>query len=186
MFECRRFLTNESIIYLSIYLPVYGSTALCRTLDAFSVSWSFYTVGRTLWTVDQPVTRPLPAHRTAQTQNKCTQASTPQVGFEPTIPVFKRAKTVHALDREASVIGNKGNCVVYVTEPLSPAVTPVLIYILPTECLCVFRMVLTINSDRFPKQHKEVDLCSREVIGFLWGTYWIFIRYLEEIQSTKG
>jgi hypothetical protein len=25
--------------------------------------------------------------------------------------------------------------------------------ILPTECICVFRMVLTINSDCFPKQH---------------------------------
>jgi hypothetical protein len=29
----------------------------------------------------------------------------PQVGFEPTIPVFARAKTVHALDRAAAVIG---------------------------------------------------------------------------------
>jgi hypothetical protein len=29
----------------------------------------------------------------------------PRVGFEPTIPVFKRAKTVHALDRAATVIG---------------------------------------------------------------------------------
>jgi hypothetical protein len=29
----------------------------------------------------------------------------PQVGFESTIPVFKRAKTVHALDRAATVIG---------------------------------------------------------------------------------
>jgi hypothetical protein len=29
----------------------------------------------------------------------------PQVGFEPTIPVFQRAKTVHALDRAATVIG---------------------------------------------------------------------------------
>jgi hypothetical protein len=28
----------------------------------------------------------------------------PQVGFEPTIPVFERAKTVHALDCEATVI----------------------------------------------------------------------------------
>jgi hypothetical protein len=28
------------------------------------------------------------------------------VGFEPTIPIFKRAKTLHALDREATVIGN--------------------------------------------------------------------------------
>jgi hypothetical protein len=29
----------------------------------------------------------------------------PRVGFEPTIPVLKRAKTVHALDREATVNG---------------------------------------------------------------------------------
>jgi hypothetical protein len=29
----------------------------------------------------------------------------PRVGFEPTIPVFDRAKTVHALYREATVIG---------------------------------------------------------------------------------
>jgi hypothetical protein len=24
---------------------------------------------------------------------------------------------------------------------------------LPTECICVFHMILTINSDCFPKQH---------------------------------
>jgi hypothetical protein len=29
----------------------------------------------------------------------------PPFGFEPTIPVFKWAKTVHALDRAATVIG---------------------------------------------------------------------------------
>jgi hypothetical protein len=29
----------------------------------------------------------------------------PRVGFEPTIPVFERAKTVHALDRSATVVG---------------------------------------------------------------------------------
>jgi hypothetical protein len=29
----------------------------------------------------------------------------PQVGFEPTIPVFELAKTVHASDRAANVIG---------------------------------------------------------------------------------
>jgi hypothetical protein len=32
----------------------------------------FYTVGRTPWASDQPVARPLPTHRTAQTQNKHT------------------------------------------------------------------------------------------------------------------
>jgi hypothetical protein len=32
-----------------------------------------YTVGRTPWTGDRPVARPLPTHRTTQTQNKRTQ-----------------------------------------------------------------------------------------------------------------
>jgi hypothetical protein len=31
----------------------------------------------------------------------------PRVGFEPTTPVFQRAKTVHALDRAATVIGKQ-------------------------------------------------------------------------------
>jgi hypothetical protein len=30
-----------------------------------------------------------------------------RVGFEHTIPVFERAKTVHVLDRAATVIGRK-------------------------------------------------------------------------------
>jgi hypothetical protein len=46
-----------------------------------------------------PVARPLPAHTTSR-----TETSMPQVGFEPTIPVFERAKTVHALDRAATGI----------------------------------------------------------------------------------
>jgi hypothetical protein len=29
----------------------------------------------------------------------------PRLGFEPATPVFERAKTVHALDRAATVIG---------------------------------------------------------------------------------
>jgi hypothetical protein len=40
-----------------------------------------------------------------QTQNKHRQTSMPRVGFEPTIPAFERAKTVHALDHTATVIG---------------------------------------------------------------------------------
>jgi hypothetical protein len=35
-------------------------------------------------------------------ENKRTQTSMPQVGFEPTAAVFERAKTVHALDRAAT------------------------------------------------------------------------------------
>jgi hypothetical protein len=60
---------------------------------------------RTHWTGDQPVVRPLPTHITTQTENKRTQTSMSRVGFEPTIPVFERTKTVHALDRAAAVIG---------------------------------------------------------------------------------
>jgi hypothetical protein len=63
-----------------------------------------YTVGRTPWTGDYPVARPLPTHRTTQTQNKRTHAM-PRVGFEPTIPAFEQAKTIHALDRAATAIG---------------------------------------------------------------------------------
>jgi hypothetical protein len=29
----------------------------------------------------------------------------PKMGFEPTVPVFERVKTVHASDRAATVIG---------------------------------------------------------------------------------
>jgi hypothetical protein len=39
-----------------------------------------YTVGMTPWTGDQPVVRPLPTHRTTQTQNKRKQTSMPWVG----------------------------------------------------------------------------------------------------------
>jgi hypothetical protein len=36
-----------------------------------------------------------------------------KVGFEPTIPVFERAKTVHALDRAATVIGSAETTIAY-------------------------------------------------------------------------
>jgi hypothetical protein len=75
----------------------------------------FYTVGRTPWMGDQPVARLLPAHRTAKPQNKHTQISTPQVGFEPMIPVFERVNTVHALDRVASVISSPSNYFTQIT-----------------------------------------------------------------------
>jgi hypothetical protein len=49
-----------------------------------------YAVGRTPWTGDQPVARPLPTHRTTQ-----TQTSVPRMAFEHTILVFE---TLHALE----------------------------------------------------------------------------------------
>jgi hypothetical protein len=56
---------------------------------------------------DQLVSSTLPEHKPAQTQNKRTQTSMPQVRFEPMIPVFERIKAVHALDRAATVIGSR-------------------------------------------------------------------------------
>jgi hypothetical protein len=53
-------------------------------------------VGRFLGRVISPVASPLP------TQDNTNM---PGVGFEPTIPLFKRAKTFRALDRAAAVIG---------------------------------------------------------------------------------
>jgi hypothetical protein len=84
--------------------PLYSSAVL-QTLASFSVSLIFHTVGRIPWTGDQPVTRLLSARRTTQTQNKHTQTSMPRVGFEPKIPAFERAKTVHVFDCAATVIG---------------------------------------------------------------------------------
>jgi hypothetical protein len=52
------------------------------------------TDSRIPWMSEQPVTRPLPTHRTTQTQNKSTQTSMPWVGFELTIPALQRTATV--------------------------------------------------------------------------------------------
>jgi hypothetical protein len=90
----------NSLIHSSVVLqPFVGPWPLLQFRKLF------YVVGRTPWTSDQPVARPLPTHRTTQTQNKCTQTSMPWVGFEPTIPMSERAKTVYALDRTATVSG---------------------------------------------------------------------------------
>jgi hypothetical protein len=73
----------------------------------------FYRVGRTTWTGGSARRKAATwTHRTAQTHSKRIQTSMPQVGFEPTIPVFERAKTVHALDRAANVIG-RNNIYIY-------------------------------------------------------------------------
>jgi hypothetical protein len=87
------------------YLSVYGFTVLLLDLCRFFSFLILYTFGRTPWTGDEPVTKPLPTHRTAQTQNKRTQTSMPWMGFEPAIPAFERSTSVHALDRTATVIG---------------------------------------------------------------------------------
>jgi hypothetical protein len=88
-----------------VHSIINGSKALCWARAAFFNFVILYTVGRTLWTGDQPVVSSLPAHRTTQTQNKSTQISVPRVGFETTASVFEQAKTVHTLVRAAAVTG---------------------------------------------------------------------------------
>jgi hypothetical protein len=106
-------------IYLPTYLPTYPSIHLSTYLRLYSPLldlarflsfFNFYTVGRTPCTGDQPVARPVPAHRIKQTQHKLTQTSMPQVRLEPMIPAFEGEKTVHALHRTATVIGIH-NCI---------------------------------------------------------------------------
>jgi hypothetical protein len=106
MYSLRSKLIDSVTVLYTLSLSL--SLWLYSPLD-LSLFFSFlilYRVGMTPWTGDQPIARLLPTHRATQTQNKCTQTSMPWIGFEPTTPVFERAKTVHALDSAATVIGS--------------------------------------------------------------------------------
>jgi hypothetical protein len=81
---------NIYVIYLSVHVLLYSP---CGPWSLFQ-SLNPYTVSRTPWTGDQPVTRPPFTHRTTQTQNKGAQTKIPRVGFEPTTPAFERATAV--------------------------------------------------------------------------------------------
>jgi hypothetical protein len=101
------------LFYIYICISLYGCTASWTSATFFSFLIQ-YTVGRTPWTGVQPVARPQPTHRTTQTQNKHTQTSMPRVGFQPMTPMFKRVKTVHALDHTATVISIVSLCHRYI------------------------------------------------------------------------
>jgi hypothetical protein len=94
-------LRKSRFVYLSIW--PYSPLELGRYFSFLIL----YTAGRTPWTSDQPVAMQLPKHRTTQTQNKRTQTSILRMGFEPTISVLVQEKTVHALDRAATVISSQ-------------------------------------------------------------------------------
>jgi hypothetical protein len=84
-----------------LYLSIYGSTAILDLGHFFSfVKQSVELLGRGIspWQGRYP-------HTEQHKQNKRKQASMFRVGFKPTIPVFEWAKTVHALDCAATVIG---------------------------------------------------------------------------------
>jgi hypothetical protein len=76
----------------------------CWALPAFSVSWSSTkSVGLIGLGISPSQGRYL--HTEQHKQNKLTETFIPWVGFEPTIPAFELAKTVHSLDRAATAIG---------------------------------------------------------------------------------
>jgi hypothetical protein len=100
--------TNDhlcALIYLSMALQ-----SSCWTLVAFSVSWSYtQSVGPLGRGISQSQGRYLyPEQR--KHRIKGTQTSKPWVGFEPTIPVSERAKTVHVFDGSATVTDLTGLC----------------------------------------------------------------------------
>jgi hypothetical protein len=104
-FPCTRSSGRERKLHYIIL-----SFLFSMAVPAHSAPWStnkfrnnFFRDGRTPWTVDQLVARPLSKHRSTQTQNK--RIHTPLVGFEVTIPASERTKTIHALDRAATVTG---------------------------------------------------------------------------------
>jgi hypothetical protein len=88
--------TTLITIYLWLYSP---SLNLGRFFSFFFFSQSVVLLGRGI-----SPSQGLYLHIGQHKQNKSTQTSMPQVWFEPTIPIFERAKIVHALDRAATVI----------------------------------------------------------------------------------
>jgi hypothetical protein len=76
-----------------LYSPLLG---VSRFFFSFLI---FYTVGRTPWTEDHSVARPLPAHRTAQTQYKT------RTQIHASSGIRTQTKIVHDLDRAATLIG---------------------------------------------------------------------------------
>jgi hypothetical protein len=90
---------NDFLVLHGFFLSIYGSTALVDFGRLFSFLIYSQSVGFLGWGISP--------HRkvVTSTQNKFTQTSMLRVGFEPTIPMFEREETVHALDRVTSVIG---------------------------------------------------------------------------------
>jgi hypothetical protein len=70
------------------------------------VSIQFLNFGQSVGLLGQGIS-PSQGRYLTQTQNKRKQTSMLSVGFEPTIPMFERAKTVHVLYRAVTMIGHR-------------------------------------------------------------------------------
>jgi hypothetical protein len=89
-----------------------------------------YTVGKILWTRDQPVARPLSTHRMTQTENKCTQRDIHALSTIRTHdPSFRGSEDISCLkpyshcDRPKTHVVNQNYKVVFfnITRNLLPA-----------------------------------------------------------------
>jgi fatty acid desaturase len=101
-------LIYNRITVASSHIPIIitGFITNLLSLGGFLGFLILYTVGSTPWTGDQPIVRPLFTHKATQMLNKVTETSTSRVEFEPRIPVFEWAMTVHVLHHEGTVIGS--------------------------------------------------------------------------------
>jgi hypothetical protein len=77
-------LLDSLLLLMFLGMLMYSLIHSSMALQPFVAPWPllqfhnrFYTDGRTPWTSDQPVARPLPTQRKTQTQNKRTQTSMP-------------------------------------------------------------------------------------------------------------
>jgi hypothetical protein len=86
-----------------ISLNYFGSTAFVDLGRFFSFLIYTQSVGLLRREISPSQDRYL--HTEQHRQNKHTKTSMPRVGLEPTIPVFERGKTCHALNRVATVVG---------------------------------------------------------------------------------
>jgi hypothetical protein len=69
LFTCCVFFFGQLLILVYFFN---GFSSPFRAVTSYPVLLLFFTDGRTPWTEDQPVARPLPEHRPTQTQNKLT------------------------------------------------------------------------------------------------------------------
>jgi hypothetical protein len=114
------YLTTHPPIHPSIHPPTYlpmtlqpfvGPCALFQFPDLFTQS-----VGLLGREISPSQGRYLHAGH-QKTQNRRTYTSMPQVGFEPSIPVFEQVKTVHAIDRP--LLWSATKCIAYTNPILS-------------------------------------------------------------------
>jgi hypothetical protein len=99
-------LPQISFFFLWLYNTI---QALAASMELSVPLTRSRTVGRTPWTGDHLVARPLPVHKHRKTHTRQKHYTfMPTVGFElfePTVPASARAKAVDALDRSATVTG---------------------------------------------------------------------------------